>query len=78
MHLWIVSLKDIIFGITVVLHVKVKWLDSAYNLNMPVSIHFKGKRISGIFEGIDDVGSLLMRLEDGQLHKLIAGEVFFE
>ena len=57
---------------------KLEWLDSAYNLNMPVSIHFKGKRISGIFEGIDDVGSLLMRLEDGQLHKIIAGEVFFE
>jgi BirA family biotin operon repressor/biotin-[acetyl-CoA-carboxylase] ligase len=57
---------------------KLEWLKSAFNINKPITVLFKGQKLTGVFEGIDDVGTLLMRLEDGQCQKVIAGEVFFE
>ena len=57
---------------------KLEWLKSAFNLNKTITVLFKGQKLTGTFEGIDDVGYLLMRLEDGHFQKVIAGEVFFE
>lgn len=57
---------------------KLEWLESAYGLNEPMSVHFKGEVINGVFEGIDDDGALLLRLKDGQLKKIMSSEVFFD
>jgi BirA family biotin operon repressor/biotin-[acetyl-CoA-carboxylase] ligase len=57
---------------------RLEWVNNAFNLNKPVTVIFKGEKLQGIFEDIDEAGSLLMRLPDGQIKKIVAGEVFFE
>ncbi|CAN7749260.1 hypothetical protein LJR084_006793 [Variovorax sp. LjRoot84] len=36
-----------------------------------------GESISGVFEGIDEDGALLLRLGDGSVRHLVVGDVFF-
>ena len=35
-----------------------------------------GRELSGHFEGLDDAGQLLLRLADGKLQTITAGDVF--
>ncbi len=57
---------------------KLEWMSSAFNLNKPITVIFRGEKISGVFKGIDKVGSLLLSLADGQLKTIIVSEVLFE
>jgi BirA family biotin operon repressor/biotin-[acetyl-CoA-carboxylase] ligase len=35
-----------------------------------------GKRMEGLFDGLDEAGALRLRLADGTLHIVQAGDVF--
>lgn len=40
-----------------------------------VQTRLAGRLVPGLLEGIDDTGALLLRADDGSLHRVIAGEV---
>lgn len=48
---------------------------STYASGRPVSIDLDGQTLNGITAGLDDHGALLLRTGDGDLRKIIAGEV---
>ncbi|MBB4659768.1 BirA family biotin operon repressor/biotin-[acetyl-CoA-carboxylase] ligase [Parvularcula dongshanensis] len=52
------------------------WLDAAHGLGERLTARLPGAEISGIFEGIDADGTLLLRTGAG-LHRVTAGDVFF-
>lgn len=58
-----------------------EWMSRAHNFRKRISImKEQGGKIhteTGIFEGIDLEGSLLLRRDDGQLEKLTSGDVYF-
>lgn len=57
--------------------VREAWLARAYGLGGPIHVKLADRQVRGIFEGLDAEGVLLVR-ESGQLHRIRAGEVFFE
>ena len=52
------------------------WLARAAGLGGRIRARLPGRELSGVFEGIDDQGALLLR-EAEKLHALAAAEVFF-
>lgn len=52
--------------------VRQRWLDRAHALGTPLS----SQGIQGLFEGLDESGALRLRLADGSLHVMHAGDVF--
>ena len=52
------------------------WMSRAHPVGSPLAIHGEdGKRIAGTFDGIEPNGSLRLRLADGQLRNVHAGDV---
>ncbi len=55
---------------------KEHWLVGAAGLGAPIRARLTNEERTGLFEGIDDNGALLLRQED-RLQTITAGEVFF-
>lgn len=51
--------------------VRRRWLERAHPLGTPLS----SQGIEGLFEGLDETGALRLRLADGSLHVMHAGDV---
>jgi BirA family biotin operon repressor/biotin-[acetyl-CoA-carboxylase] ligase len=52
------------------------WLARAGGLGLPIRARLPNETRTGVFEGIDAAGALLLN-EQGQVHTIAAGEVFF-
>ena len=52
------------------------WLARATGLGAPIQARLPHETRTGIFEGIDQAGALLLN-EQGQVRAIVAGEVFF-
>ncbi len=53
------------------------WLARAANLGMRIRARLTNEERSGMFEGIDETGALLLRETAGRARVIAAGEVFF-
>ena len=53
------------------------WLARAFNLGGRINVRLTGGETSGVFEGIDETGALLLREAQGRVRTIAAGEVFF-
>ena len=54
-----------------------QWIDKANGIGKTVIVKQNNKAIRGIFTGIDENACLLLK-ENGTLHKILAGDVFYE
>ena len=59
------------------LPVKNAWTQRALGLGEPVTANLATRKITGIAKGLDDDGALLLELDNGELEKIHAGDVFF-
>jgi BirA family biotin operon repressor/biotin-[acetyl-CoA-carboxylase] ligase len=57
--------------------VRQAWLESAAGIGKPCTARTGRDAVEGVAEGLDVDGALLLRLEDGQLRRISAGEVVF-
>lgn len=60
--------------------IRAAYLESAHGLGEIITVRTSldlNESISGVFEGIDEDGALLLRLADGTVKRLLAGDVFF-
>jgi BirA family biotin operon repressor/biotin-[acetyl-CoA-carboxylase] ligase len=53
------------------------WLARANGLGGPCTARLEQETLSGVAEGLDGDGALLLRLPDGMLRRITAGDVFF-
>ena len=53
------------------------WLARAEGLGGPCTARLERETLSGVAEGLDADGALLLRLPDGMLQRITAGDVFF-
>lgn len=56
------------------------WLDRAFGLGKRITVRISRRpedQLSGIFESVDYSGCIQLRLDDGQLKAISAGDVFF-
>jgi BirA family biotin operon repressor/biotin-[acetyl-CoA-carboxylase] ligase len=53
------------------------WTAKAYGLGQPCNARLGNETVHGIAEGLDQDGSLRLRLSDGSLRRITAGDVFF-
>jgi BirA family biotin operon repressor/biotin-[acetyl-CoA-carboxylase] ligase len=53
------------------------WLERAAGMGGPCTARLERDSISGIAEGLDADGALLLRLPGGELRRIAAGDVFF-
>ena len=54
-----------------------RWLDAAHPVGTPLSTTMPGgEQVEGLSDGLDDSGALRLRLADGSLHVIHAGDVF--
>jgi BirA family biotin operon repressor/biotin-[acetyl-CoA-carboxylase] ligase len=53
------------------------WTRRAHGLGSPCTARLTHETISGIAEGLEDDGALRLRLEDGSVRRVTAGDVFF-
>jgi BirA family biotin operon repressor/biotin-[acetyl-CoA-carboxylase] ligase len=52
------------------------WLDRAHPVGTPLTVHTApGEQVSGIFDGIEPGGALRLRLADGSVRVMHAGDV---
>lgn len=57
--------------------IRERWLAAAHPPGTALSTHTaSGARIEGVFDGLDESGSLRLRLADGSAHLVHAGDVF--
>lgn len=57
--------------------VRGRWLASAHPIGTALSVALAdGRRIEGLFDGLDETGALKIRLADGSAHIIHAGDVF--
>jgi BirA family transcriptional regulator, biotin operon repressor / biotin---[acetyl-CoA-carboxylase] ligase len=56
--------------------IRADWLKRATGLGREITVRLAGREASGHFEGLDDAGQLLLRLGDGRLQTITAGDVF--
>jgi BirA family biotin operon repressor/biotin-[acetyl-CoA-carboxylase] ligase len=57
--------------------VREAWLARAGGLGQRIRARLAGGEASGVFEGIDEAGALLLREPSGELRTIAAGDVFF-
>lgn len=55
--------------------VRADWLARAYGLGKPIRIRTGEGELTGVFDGIDDAGRLVLRSADGTMQALAAGDV---
>jgi BirA family biotin operon repressor/biotin-[acetyl-CoA-carboxylase] ligase len=53
------------------------WTERAQGLGGPCTARLERESLSGVAEGLDGDGALLLRLPDGMLRRITAGDVFF-
>ena len=53
------------------------WTQRAYGLGQPCVARLGEEEVRGVAEGLDRDGALNLRLEDGNLRRISAGDVFF-
>jgi len=53
------------------------WTDRAHGLGEACEARLPNRTVSGVAEGLDPDGALRLRLDDGQLERITAGDVFF-
>lgn len=53
------------------------WLNRAAHIGKAVEVRQDGRALNGVFEDIDENGALRLRLADGELETITAGDVFF-
>ncbi len=53
------------------------WMEEAYKLKEEIKVRLPDKTLTGVFEGLDEDGALLLRLDNGVLERVSAGEVYF-
>lgn len=53
------------------------WTARAFGLGEACSAHLVGETVRGIAEGLDIDGALRLRLDDGTIRRITAGDVFF-
>jgi BirA family biotin operon repressor/biotin-[acetyl-CoA-carboxylase] ligase len=57
--------------------VRARWLEVAHPVGTPLSTSLAGgEPVEGLFDGLDESGALRLRLADGSLHVIHAGDVF--
>lgn len=57
--------------------VRAAWLAQAHGLGEIVNVRLAGEEFSGIFDGLDEQGALLVRDDAGGVRSVSAGDVFF-
>ena len=60
--------------------IRAAYLQSAHGLGERITVRTSldlDESVSGVFEGIDEDGALLLRLADGTVRHLVVGDVFF-
>ena len=53
------------------------WTERAHGLHGPCTARLPGETVSGVAEGLDADGALRLRLENGAIRRITAGDVFF-
>jgi BirA family biotin operon repressor/biotin-[acetyl-CoA-carboxylase] ligase len=53
------------------------WTARAHGLGQPCEARLPNRTLSGVAEGLDPDGALRLRLQDGALERITAGDVFF-
>lgn len=53
------------------------WLERVYGLGEVIEVRLQAETLSGLFEGMDETGQLILRQRDGKARLVSAGEVFF-
>jgi len=56
--------------------IRADWLARAAGIGKPVRVKSGDSEIAGRFEGIDETGRLVLRLDDGTMQAVTAGDVF--
>ena len=57
--------------------VRAAWLAAAHPIGTALSTHDPGgAAIEGLFDGLDEAGALRLRLADGRVERILAGDVF--
>jgi BirA family biotin operon repressor/biotin-[acetyl-CoA-carboxylase] ligase len=54
------------------------WTVRAHGLGQPCVARLGSEAVEGVAEGLDDDGALRLRLADGAIRRITAGDVFFE
>lgn len=57
--------------------IREEWLEHCTGLGQPVVVRAGNSRTSGIFEGLDPDGALILRKEEGELSTFLAADIFF-
>lgn len=52
-----------------------EWVERLVTLGQPVAVTASGSTLEGVAEGVDANGALLLRLDDGRLQTIMAGDV---
>jgi BirA family transcriptional regulator, biotin operon repressor / biotin---[acetyl-CoA-carboxylase] ligase len=55
--------------------IRADWLAHAHALGSPLSVRTSERQLDGRFDGMDDVGRLRLRLADGSIELITAGDV---
>lgn len=53
------------------------WTERAYGIGGPCVARLPAETIEGVAEGLDSDGALRLRVRDGQIRRITAGDVFF-
>jgi BirA family biotin operon repressor/biotin-[acetyl-CoA-carboxylase] ligase len=53
------------------------WTRRAHGLGQACTAHLTGETVRGVAEGLEADGALRLRLEDGSIRRITAGDVFF-
>jgi BirA family biotin operon repressor/biotin-[acetyl-CoA-carboxylase] ligase len=53
------------------------WTARAYGLGQPCTARLDAESVAGVAEGLDIDGALRLRLPDGGVRRISAGDVFF-
>jgi BirA family transcriptional regulator, biotin operon repressor / biotin---[acetyl-CoA-carboxylase] ligase len=56
--------------------IRADWLTCATGIGREITVRLPSHDLDGNFEGLDDSGQLLLRLADGKLQTITAGDVF--
>lgn len=55
---------------------RAEWLSSAAGLGQNIRVHLDDNEITGRFEAVDETGRMMLRLPNGRLELIAAGDVF--
>jgi BirA family biotin operon repressor/biotin-[acetyl-CoA-carboxylase] ligase len=55
---------------------RIDWLARAFGLGEALSVTAGDRKLTGVFENLDETGRLVLRLPDGRREPITAGEVF--